>query len=123
MQAEHGGEPVRDQNAAAVHPVRQAALKRTCTRFGRVCVFQSDWTSAPPRPISTVSPKLNKAMPIRMKTKFIEMVVLKPGRRIFIAEASIAKTKNKTKCPRFSGFHREATTVNTAVASAAIIAM
>src|SRR6266699_508855 len=105
MQAEHGGEPVRDQNAAAVHPVRQAALKRTCTRFGRVCVFQSDWTSAPPRPISTVSPKLNKAMPIRMKTKFIDIVVLKPGRRTFMAEATIASAKNRTKLRKLSGFH------------------
>src|ERR1700739_722150 len=30
------------QNAAAVQTVRQAALKRTCTGFGRCCVFQSD---------------------------------------------------------------------------------
>src|SRR5712691_1905158 len=115
--------PCEVQNAAAVQTVRQAPLKRTCTGLGRCCVFQRDWTSAPPRPISTVSPKLNKAMAIRMKTKFVEMVVLKPGRRIFIAEASMAKAKNRTKCPKFSGFHREATTVSTATASAAIIAM
>src|SRR6266478_1854514 len=80
--------PCEVQNAAAVQTVRHAALKSTCTTFGRVCVFQSDCTSAPPRPISTVSPKLNKAMPARMKTKFVEIVVLKPGRRIFIVEAS-----------------------------------
>jgi hypothetical protein len=58
-----------------------------------------------------------------MKTKFIEIVVLKPGRRIFMAEASIAKAKNWTKCARFSGFHPEATSASTAVASAATIAM
>jgi hypothetical protein len=49
-------------------------------------------------------------MPIRMNTKFVEIVVLKPGRRIFIAEATIASAKNRTKCPRFSRFHREAAT-------------
>src|SRR6266581_226576 len=95
------------QYAAAVQTVRQAPLKRTCTGLGRCCVFQRDWTSAPPRPISTVSPKLNKALAIRMKTKFVEMVVLKPGSRIFIAEATIAKAKNRTKCPRFSVVHRD----------------
>jgi len=50
-------------------------------------------------------------------------VVLKPGRRIFIADASIANIKNVTKWGRFSGFHQVATTLNTAVATAAIIAM
>src|SRR5713101_6438943 len=65
------------QKAAAVQTVRHAALKSTCTSFGRVCVFQRDCTSAPPRPINTVSPKLNKAMPARMKAKFVEIVVLK----------------------------------------------
>src|SRR5204862_5595339 len=111
------------QNAAAVQTVKHAALKSTCTGFGRVCVFQSDCTSAPHKPISTVSPKLNKAIPIRTNTKFIEIVVLKPGRRIFIAEATIASAKNRKNRPKFSGFHREATIVNTAVATAAIIAM
>src|SRR6266481_2440714 len=108
------------QNAAAVQTVRHAALKSICTGFGRVCVFQRDWTSAPPRPIRTASPKLNKAMPARMNTKFVEIVVLKPGRRIFIAEATIASAKNRTKRLKFSGFHRYATTVNNAAATAAI---
>src|SRR5437867_11268326 len=67
------------QNAAAVQTVRHAALKSTCTSFGRCCVFQSDCTSAPPKPPRTVSPKLNKAIPIRMKTKHVEIVVLQPG--------------------------------------------
>jgi hypothetical protein len=58
-----------------------------------------------------------------MKTKFVEIVVLKPGRRIFIADANIAKAKNGAKCARFSGFHRWATTARTAVARAAIVAM
>jgi len=58
-------------------------------------------------------------MPIRMKTKFIEIVVLKPGRRIFIAEATIASAKNRKKRPRFSGFQRVATTINTAMANCA----
>jgi len=89
--------------------VRHATLKRTCTSFGRVCVFERDCTSAPLKPISTVSPKLNKARPIKIKTKFREIVVLKPGRRIFIAEPTIARAKNRRrKRPRFSGFHREA---------------
>jgi hypothetical protein len=61
-------------------------------------------------------------MPIRIKTKFAEIVVLKPGKRIFIAEATIASAKSKKKGPRFSGLHREAASVNTAAASAAIVA-
>src|SRR6266478_3950485 len=89
--------PCEVQNAAAVQTVRHAALKSTCTTFGRVWVFQSDGTGAPPRPISTVSPKLNRPIPTRMKTKFVEIVVLKLGRRIFIAEATIASAKNRTK--------------------------
>src|SRR5258707_15118754 len=100
--------PCEVQNAAAVQTVRQAALKSTCTGLGRLCVFQRDWTSAPPRPSRTVSPKLNRAMPVRMKTKFVEIVVLKPGKRIFIAEANMASAKNRVKRPRFSGFHLEA---------------
>src|SRR5947207_15906536 len=96
------------QNAAAVQTVRHAALKSTCTGFGRVCIFQSDWTSAPPRPIKTVSPKLNQARPIKTKTKLMEIVVSKPGRRIFIAEPTIASAKNRAKGPRFSGSHRGA---------------
>src|SRR5947207_6641801 len=110
------------QNAAAVQTVRHAALKSTCTGFGRVCIFQSDWTSAPPRPIKTVSPKLNQARPIKIKTKFMEIVVLKPGRRIFIAEPTIASAKNRTKCPRFSGSHREAAMASIAPARAVMIA-
>src|SRR5438034_861505 len=117
------GTPCDVQKAAGVQRVRQAALKSTCTGFGRVCVFQSDCMSAPPRPISTVSPKLSMAMPIRRKTKFVEIVVLKPGRRIFIAEASVASAENRKKRPRFSGFHRAATSASIAVASAAVIAM
>src|SRR5438132_756420 len=111
------------QNAVAVQTVRHAVLKSTCTGFGRVCVFQRDWMSAPPKPISTVSPKLNKAMPARMKTKFVEIVVLKPGRRIFIAEATIASAKNRAKRLTLSGFHREATTASIAAASVAIVAI
>src|SRR6266568_4583513 len=105
------------QNAAAVQTVRHAPLNSTCMGLGRLWDFHRDWTSAPPRPTSTVSPKLNKAKPIRIKTKFVEIVVLKPGKRIFIAEATIAKAKNRTKRPKFSAFHREATTVSTAAAS------
>src|SRR5437879_5248432 len=107
------------QNAAAVQTVRHAALNTTCTGFGRVCVFHGDCTSAPPRPTRTVWPKLNKAMPARMNTKSVEIVVLKPGRRTFIAEASIASAKNRAKRRRFSGFHRATTTVSTAVTTAA----
>src|SRR6266481_6595220 len=111
------------QNAAAVQTVRHAALKTTCTGLGRLCVFQRDWTSAPPRPIRTVSPKLNKTIPARMQAKFVEIVVLKPGRRIFIAEATIASARNRRKRMKFSGFHRRATIANTAAATAAIVAM
>src|SRR5712692_2453223 len=95
------------QKVTAVQTVRHAALKSTCTSFGRVLVFQRDCTRAPPRPIRTVSPKLKQAIPISTNTKLIEIVVLKPGRRIFIAEASIAKAKNTTKLLRFSEFQRE----------------
>jgi hypothetical protein len=38
-------------------------------------------------------------MPIRMNTKFVEIVVLKPGRRIFIAEAAIASAKEQDEVP------------------------
>src|SRR5260370_40029558 len=76
--------PCEVQNAAAEQTVRQAPLKSTCTGLGRCCVFQRDWTSAPPRPISTVSPELNKAMPNRIETKLVERVVLKPCGRLFI---------------------------------------
>jgi hypothetical protein len=38
-------------------------------------------------------------MPIRMNTKFVEIVVLKPGRRIFIAEATIASAKEQDEVP------------------------
>src|SRR5436189_6436620 len=84
------------QNAAAVQTVRHAALKSTCTGFGRVCTFQSDWTSAPPRPIKTDSPKLKQASPIIIRTKLMESVVLKHGRRSVIAEPTIASAKYNT---------------------------
>ena len=111
------------ENAAAVETVRHAPLNSTCTGFGRLCVFQRDCTSAPPRPISTVSLKLNKAMPTRMKTKFVEIVVLKPGSRIFIAEPTIASAKNTTKCPKFFGFHCEPATASITAARAVMIAI
>src|SRR5271168_4353776 len=85
------------QNAAAVQTVRHAPLNKTCTGFGRCSGFQSDWTSAPPRPIITVSLKLKRIVPARMKTKFVDIVVFSPGRRIFIAEATIASARNRTK--------------------------
>src|SRR5260370_38233091 len=94
------------QNAAAVQNVRHAALKRTCTSFGRVCVFQRDWTSAPPRPISTVLPKLNKAMPAKMKTNVVETVSLKPGGRMFIAGAQITSAKHRKHQQIFPASHR-----------------
>src|SRR2546429_3494263 len=42
------------------------------TLFPYTTLFRS-----PPRPIKTVSPKLNQARPIKIKTKFMEIVVLK----------------------------------------------
>src|SRR5438105_13600216 len=71
----------------------------------------------------TVSPKLNNAIPARIKTKLVEIVVLKAGRRIFIAEATIASPKNRAKRLRLSGFHREATRASIAEASVAIVAI
>src|SRR5260370_14246132 len=99
------------QNAVAVQTVRQAALNKICTGFGRCSGLQSDWTSAPPRPIRTVSLKLNRATPISMKTKFVDLFVLRPGSGIFISEARIPTPKTPPHRPEFSGFMRVAASV------------
>src|SRR5271169_1667089 len=105
LEPSHAGNACAAQYAAAVQTVRHAPLKKTCTAFGLCSGLHSDCTSAPPKPISTVSLKLKSARPIKMKTKFVEIEVFSPGSRIFIVEATIASAKNTTYSPEFAGFH------------------
>src|SRR5260370_40251009 len=93
------------QNAEAVHTVRHAPLKKICTGFGRCSGLQSDWTSAPPRPIRTDSLKLIWFTARRMKPYFGNILLLSPKRGDAIAESPIPCVRTPTQRRNGPGLH------------------
>ena len=72
-----------------------ATLNSTFIGRGLVRVWNTHWTSMPSDPIASVSERLNCAIPISTKTKFMDIVPIPAGRVTFIPEAISARARKK----------------------------